>query len=486
MLQQELLNLNYTDTGIIAVETYDYEIIDKIYDPFDNLSLLVIMKPDGRLEKKIVGSISEALRGDFSRKKDWERLKHIFTKPSLQMASLTITEKGYNLTDISGAYLTEVKQDLEQGPDQPQNVMAKVASLLYTRYMDSKHPIALVSMDNCSHNGEKFCNSIKIIIEKWYKKGFVDQGFVEYVNNPNIVSFPWTMIDKITPRPSDMVKEELESSGFIDTNITCTNKNTFIAPFVNAEGPQYLVIEDNFPNGRMPLELAGVLFTDRNIVDKVEKMKVCTCLNPLHTSLAIYGCLLGYNRIAEEMKDPCLQKLIEKVGYDEGLPVVVDPGIINPRSFIDEVIGMRFPNPYIPDTPQRIATDTSQKIGIRFGETIKAYYNRTDLGVKKLAYIPLVIAGWCRYLMGVDDEGREMPLSPDPMLDELTRCLWGVKQGSSQYNEDGLQHILSNKQIFGINLYEVGLGEKIEGYFKELISGRGAVRKTLQKYLLDQ
>ena len=112
-------------------------------------------------------------------------------------------------------------------------------------------------------------------------------------------------------------------------------------------------------------------------------MKVCTCLNPLHTSLAIFGCLLGFDLIADEMKDAALKKLVEKIGYEEGMPVVVNPGILIPKDFIKEVIEVRLPNPYIPDTPQRIASDTSQKVGIRFGETIKAYNEREDLNPRR-------------------------------------------------------------------------------------------------------
>ena len=98
-------------------------------------------------------------------------------------------------------------------------------------------------------------------------------------------------------------------------------------------------------------------------------MKVCTCLNPLHTALAIYGCLLGYTLISDEMKNPVLKKIVESIGYQEGLPVVVNPGILDPKEFIDQVVNVRIPNPFMPDTPQRIATDTSQKLSIRFGET---------------------------------------------------------------------------------------------------------------------
>jgi fructuronate reductase len=101
------------------------------------------------------------------------------------------------------------------------------------------------------------------------------------------------MIDKITPSPDNSVRDMLASCGLEDMQGTVTEKKTYIAPFVNAEETQYLIIEDSFPNGRPALEKAGVLFTDRETVDRVEKMKVCTCLNPLHTSLAIFGFLLG-------------------------------------------------------------------------------------------------------------------------------------------------------------------------------------------------
>ena len=90
------------------------------------------------------------------------------------------------------------------------------------------------------------------------------------------------------------------------------------------------------------------MFTTRETVEKVEKMKVCTCLNPLHTTLAIFGCLLGYHSISEEMKDTDLRKLVEEIGYTESLPVVVDPGILNPKEFIDTVLNILFQNHLCP------------------------------------------------------------------------------------------------------------------------------------------
>ncbi|EMT39417.1 Mannitol-1-phosphate/altronate dehydrogenase [Thermoanaerobacter thermohydrosulfuricus WC1] len=482
LLQQNLLDKGLSKTGIIAVESYDYEIIEKIYVPYDNLSLLVIMHADGTLEVEVIGSISDKILADPLRE-DWVKLKNIFANPSLQIVSFTITEKAYNLKDFSGEYIKEVKEDIENGPEKPHGLMAKIVSLIYTRYLKGQYPIALLSLDNFSGNGERLFSSIKTITEEWVKKGFIEGKFLDYLTNPAKVSFPLSMIDKIVPRPSEEIKKKLEDLGIEKMDIIKTGKNTIIAPFVNAEKIHYLVIEDKFPNGRPPLEEAGVIFTDKETVEKVERMKVTTCLNPLHTTLAIFGCLLNYNTIADEMRDPCLKKLVEKIGYEEGLPVVVHPGVLDPKEFLREVIEVRFPNPYMPDTPQRIATDTSQKMAIRFGETIKSYKQREDLNVTDLKYIPFVIAGWCRYLMGVDDEGKAMTLSPDPLLEDLKSHVSKIKLGDVDSIQDNLKPILSNEHIFGLNLYEVGLGEKIENYFKELIIGPGAVRRTLEKYL---
>ena len=482
-LQQELLNSEKAVSGIVAVETFDEEVIDKIYKPYDNLSILALMGGDGSLKKEVIASIGQSLYGDPSRSSDWNALKNIFTNKTLQMVSFTITEKSYNLKTMSGEYLPNVIKDIANGPSRPNHVISKIVALAYARYQAGAFPIAFVSLDNCSHNGEKLQDAVLTIADHWAKNEFVGKAFLNYLNDSQKVSFPWTMIDKITPRPSEEVRDTLGKDGITEMNIICTEKRTFIAPFVNAEIPQYLVIEDNFPNGRTPLEYAGVLFTDRETVEKAEHMKVTTCLNPLHTSLAIFGCLLGYKTIAAEMKDPILKRLVEKIGYEEGMPVVTDPGILDPKAFIREVIEERFPNPSIPDTPQRIATDTSQKISVRFGETIKAYCKHPEFNVADLKYIPLTIAGWLRYLLGIDDEGQDMELSSDPMMDTLKKKFSGIEFGKPDSVNSNVKEVLSNVRLFGVDLNEIGLGSKIESYYKEMIAGRHAVRDALNKYL---
>ena len=118
--------------------------------------------------------------------------------------------------------------------------------MLYERYKAGKYPIALVSMDNCSQNGAKLRESVLTMTEQWKKAGFVDEGFVNYVSDEKVVAFPWTMIDKITPSPSEQIAADLEKLGVENMQPVITGKKTYIAPFVNAEKPQYLVIEDSF------------------------------------------------------------------------------------------------------------------------------------------------------------------------------------------------------------------------------------------------
>jgi fructuronate reductase len=200
--------------------------------------------------------------------------------------------------------------------------------------------------------------------------------------------------------------------------------------------------------------------------------------------------MLGFTSIAAEMKDADIVKLVNKIAYDEGMPVVTDPGIIKPMDFANNVITKRLPNPNIPDTPQRIAADTSQKIPIRFGETIKSYLKSDKLDVKNLTLIPLTLAAWPRYLLGLDDAGKPFTPSPDPMLESVQVLLHGIELGKPETVGDKLKKVFSNKAIFAVNLYEAGtksgssLGERCEGYFKELIAGPGAVRKTLHKYVI--
>ena len=350
------------------------------------------------------------------------------------MANEAYYEKGYSFNYA----------DLARGLDAV-FAMGKLTALLYERYKAGKLPITLQSTDNCSHNGDHVKAGVKAYAERWVKDGIVEDGFED---NETII----------------------------------TEKHTFTVPFVNAEEVQYLVCEDTYTNGRPPLELGGALYTTRKTVDEVETMKVTTCLNPLHTAMSIYGCMLDYTLISAEMADEDLRAFIQKIGYIEAMPVVTGPGVLNPYEFIGTVINKRLPNPFMPDAPQRIATDTSQKLSICFGETIKKYIAR-GLDKSNLVLIPLVLAGYARYLKALDDNLKPFEPSSDPLLAELQAIVAPLEVGKTDQDYSCLKNLYTRKDVFGLDLYEAGFGEQIEGMVKELFAGKGAVRKTLHKYV---
>lgn len=480
--QQHLLNQGIEKKGIIVAEGYDFELID-VLKAHDGLSINVTLKENGKVEKEVIASTTEYLKMS-PESEDYVRLKEVVTAPSLQLISMTITEKGYSIVDKAGEITETVKHDFENGPKEPNSYLGKLTALLHERYLAGKWPLALVSLDNMSHNGEKLQKSVSRYVEEWHQRGFVETGFVDYMQDRDQVAFPWSMIDKITPRPDQSVQEMLEEDGFEHIHPVETAKHSFVAPYVNGEETQYLVMEDTFPNGRPKLEKAGIIFADRAMVNAVETMKVTTCLNPLHTALAIFGCLLGFDSIHQEMKEVDLVRLIRRLGYKEGLPVVKDPKIISPGKFIDEVIEVRLPNPFIPDTPQRIATDTSQKLAIRFGETVKAYLHAPDLDVKELKAIPLVYAGWLRYLTGIDDSNEKFAVSPDPLLKDLQPFFKGFVLGKPFLNES-IKELLKDTSIFGVDLYQAGLAEKVLELFDQMNEGKGAIRQTIRQTIIE-
>ena len=117
-----------------------------------------------------------------------------------------------------------------------------------------------------------------------------------------------------------------------------------------------------------------------------------------------------------------------------------------------------------------------------FGETIKKYIDR-GLDKSNLVLIPLVLAGYARYLKALDDNLKPFEPSSDPLLAELQAIVAPLEVGKADQDYSCLKNLYSRKDVFGLDLYEAGFGEQIEGMVKELFAGEGAVRKTLHKYV---
>lgn len=222
---QNLLKAGVLDRGLVVAEGFDYEIIEKMYTPHDNLGIVATLKSDGTIDKTVVASVAEALPLDSENETAYSRLKEIFTKDSLQMATFTITEKGYSLVNGKGEQLKDVAQDFKNGPQKPASYMGKVTSLLYARYMAGKKPVAMVSTDNCSHNGDKLYAAISAFAKAWTENKKAEEGFEKYINSDQ-VSFTWSMIDKITPRPDASVEKILQEDGVEELEPVITSKNT--------------------------------------------------------------------------------------------------------------------------------------------------------------------------------------------------------------------------------------------------------------------
>ena len=120
----------------------------------------------------------ESLILDSKNEAEYARLREIFKNPSLQMASFTITEKGYATANAKGEFFPAVAADFEKGPEAPESYLGKVVSLLYTRYTHGALPIAMVSMDNCSHNGDKLYAAVNAFAKAWTDNGLVEAGFL--------------------------------------------------------------------------------------------------------------------------------------------------------------------------------------------------------------------------------------------------------------------------------------------------------------------
>jgi fructuronate reductase len=478
VLMQRILDKKHAEQGLFVCEAPDAGIAGTDSIPYDDVSLHITSDSNGKFIKTVIASVAGCYRCCQTDTDDWEELKKIFCRKSLQIVSFTIDRDKYEIKDSYGNYKPEYLPDFEAGPSGAELFISRLCALLYERYLHGEQqPVALVSLDDCAQNGiklhseEKLQQAVYCVVSEWVKRELVEDGFWLYVISPNLVSYPWSITDTLLLSEKN-IPEHFYSDGLNHADGAVT------------EETYYFVIEDTFPNGRPPLELAGVCFTDRETVSKVERMEKCMCLVPLYGALAVFGCLFGYENIADEMNDGLLNTLVHRLAYQEELPVTVNPEIIEPKRYVKEVLDVRLPNKLVSNTPQQVFADMSQHMSAYFGESIKEYY--TERKIPELKYIPLVLAVWCRCLVGIDDNGVPFDISAFP-VPEKARTLASVQFNSGNTGcvipEAYLFPLLSDVSVFGIDLYTCGLARRVVQYFTECISGPGAVRTILQKYL---
>ena len=102
-----------------------------------------------------------------------------------------------------------------------------------------------------------------------------------------------------------------------------------------------------------------------------------------------------------------------------------------------------------------------------------------------LRVIPLVFAGWLRYLTGLNDAGQPFTLSPDPLLETLRSRVDTLKLGDNPGLKEAVAPILRDEAIFGVDLFQIGLAEKVIALLADMLSAPGAVRNTLHRVVSE-
>lgn len=244
--------------GIILAEPIHYANIEEIFIPYDNIGLCLTKKNNKPFEKRIINTVVESLKADHTLyPQDWERLVHIFRNPSLQVVSLSIYSNAYIIYNSANKLISCYDKDCRGGPAEAQTELGKITALCYERFLAGEYPLALVSFDDCSRNGSKLNEAVVRIAREWEERGKAASGFSGWLNEPEIIAFPWT---KIVKADNCMSAENIIES-FADEFLERGKK---MPPLFILDESFKVYIEDDFPNGRFALEKTGVVFASRD------------------------------------------------------------------------------------------------------------------------------------------------------------------------------------------------------------------------------
>jgi fructuronate reductase len=312
---------------------------------------------------------------------------------------------------------------------------------------------------------------LRTFARAWEEKGFAPKGLDEYLRDPSRFSFPNTMIDRIAVSPDEQTQKVMDALGILSKTVV-------------TERTRYWVVEDLFPCGRPEFEQAeGVIMEGRyEDVKKYEDMKL-RILNMCHSVIGGLGVVLGYRGpygIYRGMQDPDLRKLIDRV-IDMVVQTIEAPRKMTPREFAKDTLE-RLNNPNIPDDPMRIALNGSTKMVPRFLHTYDAGEARR-LKKLDLDLVLLPVAGFLRYTLGVDDQGKRYDLEGDPIKDVLMACGQKASLGDPK-SASVFAGLISRPDVMGKDRFASGdAGRRIQDMAGRMLAGPGAARHTLQEFL---
>jgi len=378
----------------------------------DNLYTLITQHPDGKVESEVIGSISEYLLAPDTPQLVIDKMAH----PDTKIVSLTITEGGYNFNPITGDFNFEnpdIQNELAN-PEAPKTVYGYITTALRIRRKQGLSPFTIMSCDNIQHNGDMTRKMVLAFAKRQ------NAELAEWIEKE--IAFPNSMVDRITPVTTPQIID-LVNSKYHYTDawpVVCE-------PYIQ------WVIEDNFVNGRPPLEEVGVQFVSD--VNPYEKMKI-RLLNAGHSVLGIPGALHGHKTINACMEDNLFALFMRQFMDKEATPILDKTEGIDLTEYKDR-LEERFSNPNIKDGISRICSESSAKLPKFLIPTIKE-----NLAIGgSIKYGTFIIVAWCYY----SDKGIDIQNSPIDIIDQRKKEL---NQHAKQYEQDQFS-FLRIPDIFG-------------------------------------
>jgi len=382
----------------------------------DNLYTVAEMSADA-WTARVVGVATRALHAQVD---GLETVLAAMCEPQVAIVSLTITEKGYGHSPATGQLVLEtpfIAADL-QNPQQPKSAAGVIVEALARRKAAGLAPFTVMSCDNMPENGHvtrnvicAYARAVNAELAAWIEAN---------------VTFPSTMVDRIVPAVTADTLDKIEQiTGVRDpAGVACE-------PF------RQWVIEDNFVAGRPEWEKAGAeLVAD---VVPFEEMKL-RMLNGSHSFLAYLGYLGGYQHINECMEDEHYRRAAHTLMLAEQAPTLKVKGV-DLAHYADLLIA-RYSNTALRHRTWQIAMDGSQKLPQRMLDSVRWHRVHNH----SFSLLALGIAGWMRYVGGVDEQGQPIEVS-DPLLSVIQQAVNGSAEG-----EDRVKALLGIEAIFGSEL----------------------------------
>jgi len=407
MNEGKALDWGVTGVGLLAQDRRMHEVMTAQ----DCLYTLVVKHPDGSLHPRVVGSIIAYLFAP----DDPEAVLELMADPGIRIVSLTITEGGYLVNQITGEFDADdpgIRQDLRAGST-PSTAFGFITEALSRRRERGIPPFTVMSCDNIPGNGEVALKMISAFAR------LKDPELGDWLDRE--VSFPNSMVDRITPVTTDADRALLaERFGVEDAwPVVCE-------PFMQ------WALEDSFSAGRPPFQDVGVQMV--HDVEPYELMKL-RLLNASHQALCYLGYLAGYRYAHEVCQDPVFTSFL--LGYmdHEATPTLAPVPGVDLQQYKLQLIE-RFANPEIRDTLARLCAESSDRIPKWLLPVIREQLATGG----EIARSALVVAAWARYAEGQDEQGQ-----PIEVVDRLRDQLIARARGQ---REEPLIFI-SDRDLFG-------------------------------------